>query len=85
MQTDINLGYEKDEYELKKRLYLALISINILEGIRFFVSFACTFAFGEMKKMEGSAKIISLIARDRDNILQLQHILNVIRIKRKIR
>ena len=52
-----SLGYEKDEYELKKRLYLALISINILEGIRFFVSFACTFAFGEMKKMEGSAKL----------------------------
>jgi len=71
-----SLGYEKDEYELKKRLYLALISINILEGIRFFVSFACTFAFGEMKKMEGSAKIISLIARDEAQHLAIsQHIL----------
>ena len=70
------LGYVKDEYELKKRLYLALISINILEGIRFFVSFACTFAFGEMKKMEGSAKIISLIARDEAQHLAItQHIL----------
>ena len=71
-----SLGYEKDEYELKKRLYLALISINILEGLRFFVSFACTFAFGEMKKMEGSAKIISFIARDEAQHLAItQHIL----------
>ena len=51
-------------YELKKKLYLALINVNILEGLRFYVSFACTFAFGENKLMEGSAKILSLIARD---------------------
>ena len=50
--------------ELKRRLYRAIMNVNILEGIRFYVSFACTFAFGELKLMEGSAKIISLIARD---------------------
>lgn len=55
---DINL------HELKKKLYLALMSVNVLEGIRFYVSFACTFAFGENKLLEGSAKIISLISRD---------------------
>tara|TARA_B100000497_G_scaffold127730_1_gene170627 strand:+ start:1215 stop:2387 length:1173 start_codon:yes stop_codon:yes gene_type:complete len=50
--------------ELKRKLYRAVVNVNILEGIRFYVSFACTFAFGELKLMEGSAKIISLIARD---------------------
>ena len=50
--------------EMKKQLYLNLINVNILEGIRFYVSFACSFGFGELKLMEGSAKIISLIARD---------------------
>ena len=63
--------------ELKRKLYRALVSINILEGIRFYVSFACTFAFGEIKLMEGSAKIISLIARDESQHLAItQHILN---------
>ena len=51
-------------YELKRKLYRAVVNVNILEGIRFYVSFACSFAFGELKLMEGSAKIISLIARD---------------------
>jgi ribonucleotide reductase beta subunit family protein with ferritin-like domain len=69
-------GYT-DEYELKRRLFLALVSINILEGIRFYVSFACTFAFGELRKMEGSAKIISFIARDESQHLAVtQHIIN---------
>jgi ribonucleoside-diphosphate reductase beta chain len=52
------------KYELKRKLYRAVANVNILEGIRFYVSFACSFAFGELKLMEGSAKIISLIARD---------------------
>jgi ribonucleotide reductase beta subunit family protein with ferritin-like domain len=50
--------------ELKRKLYRAVMNVNILEGIRFYVSFACSFAFGELKLMEGSAKIIGLIARD---------------------
>ena len=50
--------------ELKKKLYLCLMSVNALEAIRFYVSFACSFAFAERKLMEGNAKIIRLIARD---------------------
>ena len=62
--------------DVKKKLYLAMQNVNILEGLRFYVSFACTFAFGELKLMEGSAKIISLIARDEAQHLALStHIL----------
>jgi len=57
--------------ELKRKLYRAIANVNILEGIRFYVSFACSFAFGELKLMEGSAKIISLIARDENQHLVL--------------
>lgn len=53
-----------DNYELKKKLWLAINSVNALEGIRFYVSFACSWAFAELKKMEGNAKTIKLIARD---------------------
>ena len=52
------------KYELKKRIYLAMMAVNILEGVRFYVSFACSWAFAERKKMEGNAKIIKLICRD---------------------
>ena len=72
----VSLGIE-DRKELKRKLYRAVMSVNILEGVRFYVSFACTFAFGELKLMEGSAKIISLIARDESQHLVLtQKILN---------
>jgi len=68
---------QSDLYELKRKLYRAVANVNILEGIRFYVSFACSFAFGELKAMEGSAKIISLIARDENQHLVLtQNILN---------
>jgi ribonucleoside-diphosphate reductase beta chain len=53
-----------DMYDIKKALWLAIMSVNILEGIRFYVSFACSWAFAELKKMEGNAKIIKLICRD---------------------
>ncbi len=63
--------------EVKRKLYRAVANVNILEGIRFYVSFACSFAFGELKLMEGSAKIISLIARDENQHLAItQNILN---------
>jgi len=63
--------------EIKRKLYRAVTNVNILEGIRFYVSFACSFAFGELKLMEGSAKIISLIARDENQHLAItQNILN---------
>ena len=48
----------------KKNLWLCLNAVNALEGIRFYVSFACSWAFAELKKMEGNAKIIKFIARD---------------------
>ena len=58
-------GYKTyDEYEHKKAIWLAIMSVNILEGVRFYVSFACSWAFAELKRMEGNAKIIKLIARD---------------------
>ena len=53
-----------DRYALKRKLWLCLNNVNALEGIRFYVSFACSWAFAELKKMEGNAKIIKLIARD---------------------
>ena len=63
--------------EVKRKLYRAVANVNILEGIRFYVSFACSFAFGELKLMEGSAKINSLIARDENQHLAItQNILN---------
>ena len=66
-----------DRKNVKRKLYRAVANVNILEGIRFYVSFACSFAFGELKLMEGSAKIISLIARDENQHLAItQNILN---------
>lgn len=65
-------------YKIKKALYLYLASLNILEGVRFYVSFACSFAFAERTLMEGNAKIIKLIARDEALHLNgTQHMLNI--------
>jgi ribonucleoside-diphosphate reductase beta chain len=72
------VSYAKESLnDVKRKLYRAIANVNILEGIRFYVSFACSFAFGELKLMEGSAKIISLIARDENQHLAItQNILN---------
>ncbi|MBQ4812462.1 ribonucleotide-diphosphate reductase subunit beta [Pseudoalteromonas luteoviolacea] len=65
-------------FELKKLLYLCIMSVNILEAIRFYVSFACSFAFAERELMEGNAKIIKLIARDEAlHLSGTQHMLNI--------
>jgi ribonucleoside-diphosphate reductase beta chain len=65
-----------DEYEHKKRIWQCLMSVNILEGVRFYVSFACSWAFAELKRMEGNAKIIKLIARDENvHLASTQHIM----------
>lgn len=67
-----------DLYELKKMLYLCMMAVNVLEAIRFYVSFACSFAFAERKLMEGNAKLIKLIARDEAlHLTSTQHILNI--------
>ena len=66
--------------ELKKKLYMCLMSVNVLEAIRFYVSFACSFAFAERELMEGNAKIIRLIARDEAlHMTGTQHMLNILR------
>jgi len=67
-------------YELKKLLWLTLMSVNILEGVRFYVSFACSWAFAELKKMEGNAKIIKLIARDENlHLASTQMLLKILK------
>lgn len=67
-------------YEHKKALWLALMAVNILEGVRFYVSFACSWAFAELKKMEGNAKIIKLIARDENiHLASTQHMLKLLK------
>ncbi|MBW3163349.1 class Ia ribonucleoside-diphosphate reductase subunit beta [Ferrimonas balearica] len=63
---------------LKKKLYLCLMSVNVLEAVRFYVSFACSFAFAERKLMEGNAKIIRFIARDEQlHLVGTQHMINL--------
>ncbi|MBV0932782.1 class Ia ribonucleoside-diphosphate reductase subunit beta [Marinobacterium weihaiense] len=71
-------SYDASLYNLKKKLYLTLVSVNVLEAIRFYVSFACSFAFAERALMEGNAKIIKLIARDEAlHLTGTQHMINL--------
>lgn len=66
--------------DIKKKLYLCLVTVNVLEGIRFYVSFACSFGFAERKLMEGNAKIIKMIARDEAvHLTGTQHMLNILK------
>jgi ribonucleoside-diphosphate reductase beta chain len=52
-------------FNVKYKLWLALNSVNALEGIRFFGSFACSWAFANnMGVMMGNASEIQLIAAD---------------------
>jgi ribonucleoside-diphosphate reductase beta chain len=77
------IDLEKDSAfrkEIKTALYLTLVSVNVLEAIRFYVSFACSFSFAERSLMEGNAKIIKLMARDEAlHLSGTQHILNLLR------
>ena len=67
------------DYSHKKALWKCLMSVNILEGVRFYVSFACSWAFAELKKMEGNAKIIKLICRDENlHLAGTQYLLKVL-------
>ena len=69
---------EVSQRKLKEHLYLAICSVNALEAIRFYVSFACSFAFAERELLEGNSKIIKLIARDEAlHLTGTQHILNL--------
>ena len=74
-------GYDPEvlKWKIKKALWLCLMSVNILEGVRFYVSFACSWAFAEVKKMEGNAKIIKLICRDENlHLAGTQQLLKVL-------
>ena len=62
MNLDVDGNISQDE--LKNKIFDAIIATNILESIRFYVSFACAFFFGSQKKMTSNANIIKLIARD---------------------
>lgn len=77
----INLENQVEKLNLrsiKKKLYLCICSVNALEAIRFYVSFACSFAFAERDLLEGNAKIIKLIARDEAlHLNSTQQILNL--------
>lgn len=79
----VNVDLSEDNelrLKLKKRLYLTLISVNVLEAIRFYISFACSFSFAERGLMEGNAKIIKLIARDESlHLSGTQTMLNILR------
>ncbi len=69
---------EVSQRKLKEKLYLAICSVNALEAIRFYVSFACSFAFAERELLEGNAKIIKMIARDESlHLTGTQTILNL--------
>ncbi len=69
---------EVSKRKLKEKTYLAVCSVNALEAIRFYVSFACSFAFAERSLLEGNAKIIKMIARDEAlHLTGTQHILNL--------
>jgi ribonucleoside-diphosphate reductase beta chain len=78
-KADAGISDYSDIYRHKKTLWLTLMSVNILEGVRFYVSFACSWAFAELKKMEGNAKIIKLIARDENlHLAGTQQLLKVL-------
>lgn len=64
--ADKRIDVNSDEFKKqhKKTVLLYLFSVYMLEAVRFYISFSCTFAFAENKLMEGSAKIVRLIARD---------------------
>jgi len=69
----------KSHRDVKKQIYLTLVSINILEAVRFYVSFVCAFAFAENKKMIGNADIVKLIKRDEAlHLYNTQEILKIL-------
>jgi ribonucleoside-diphosphate reductase beta chain len=72
-------SYDVNLYQHKKALWLCLNAVNALEGVRFYVSFACSWAFAEVKKMEGNAKIIKFIARDENiHLASTQQLLKIL-------
>lgn len=66
-------------FEHKRQIWRTLNALAALEGIRFYVSFVCSWAFAEQKKMEGNAKIIKLICRDENlHLAGAQNLLKIL-------
>ena len=79
VHTIDDVEYDCTLWNLKCKVYLTMVSVNVLEAIRFYVSFACSFAFAERAIMEGNAKIIKLIARDEAlHLTGTQYIINTL-------
>jgi ribonucleoside-diphosphate reductase beta chain len=78
--SPVEREHEISLYQLKKKLWLCLMAINVLEGVRFYASFACSWAFAEQKaSMEGNAKIIKLICRDENlHLAAVQHMMKIL-------
>ena len=56
--------------EFKEKIFLAMISINILEGIRFYSGFASVWSITEFSnRLAGSSRILQLISRDENKHL----------------
>lgn len=49
---------------IKEDIFNCLVATNVMEGLVFYVSFACSFYFGYRGVMEGNSKIIKFIQRD---------------------
>jgi len=79
---DSLLGIDEKTEDLRDKIYKAIISTNVMEGLVFYVSFACSFYFGYRGKMEGNAKIIKLIQRDEAQHFAItQNLLKILRDK----
>jgi len=64
---EIKNDYDKffnNDGDIKQKIFDALLSTQITEGLSFYSSFVCSFFFAARGKMEGNGKIIKLIARD---------------------
>lgn len=75
-----DIEYDLNEYDRHKKLLLMLVAINALEGVRFYVSFCCAFAFAELRLFDGNANIVELIARDEN--VHLGIVQNIIKLYR---
>ena len=59
-----NLMSDKDGDCEKTKLFKAVMSLQIAEGVLFYTSFACSFFFAKNGELQSNGKIISLIKRD---------------------
>lgn len=64
LAESFKLNNSSDKKTLKEKLYLALIAVYALEGIRFQISFSVSIAFAKLGHMIGNGSIIKLIAKD---------------------